>query len=63
MHANEKNLRRFTVELGFSQVTVDVATPLEAVAAARRELARQMPWLWDVIHETADERFRVRTAS
>jgi hypothetical protein len=47
----------YRVRLGHYQVRVSGRDPHEAVQAARRQLCEELPRMWDVIHQTHDDRF------
>jgi len=49
----------FRVQVGHASVEVDSENQEQAIAAARRKLADQLPRLWDVIHQMPVERFQV----
>lgn len=55
----EPRLENYVVELGHMRVTVDGRNPAEALSRARVRFALDMPRLWDVIHGTPDDRFRI----
>jgi len=54
-HPNE-----YTVTLGHNEVTVAGADEAEAIRVARRQLAAEMPRLWDMVYQTDDAKFQVR---
>ena len=51
----------YRVKIGHSSVIVDGTSREDAIRAARRQLSRELPRLWDVIHQLDDNRFDVLT--
>ena len=49
----------FRVKLGHAEVVVTATSRTAAIVVARRELCCQLPRLWDVINNAADQRFEV----
>lgn len=63
MRDQSKELKNYHVSLGHSVVLVHATTPEEAVAAARRQLALELPRLYDVIFTLTQDRFKVLQAA
>ncbi|MBX9789035.1 MAG: hypothetical protein K2Y37_08990 [Pirellulales bacterium] len=59
-YRQQPRLTRFRVEVGHSQVIVLACDAVEAVREARLALGRDMPRLWDVIHQLDDGQFVVQ---
>ena len=59
-YRQQPRLTRFRVEVGHSQVIVLARDAAEAVREARLALGRDMPRLWDVIHQLDDGQFVVQ---
>ncbi len=57
------NLKNFHVSLGHSVVMVQAASPEDAIALARRQLALELPRLYDVIFTLTKDRFKVLQAA
>lgn len=53
---------QYVVTVGHAKITVSSCCQHEAIRLARRELSREMPRLWDVIHRLEEHRFRVDPA-
>ena len=53
--------QRYDVQVGHWHVEVICSSASEAIAQARKLLCRDMPRLWDVVMQLADERFSVRS--
>jgi hypothetical protein len=49
----------FEVKVGHTRVVVQGATQEEAISNARKQLSREMPRMWDVIHNLDTSRFDV----
>jgi len=52
-------LHQYRVRIGHTEVIVGGSNAAEAVQLARRQLANELPRLWDVIYRMSDEEFRV----
>mgnify|MGYP007073404789 CR=1 FL=1 len=63
MKNQPKDLKNYHVSLGHSVVHVQATSPEEAVAAARRQLALELPRLYDVIFTLTQDRFKVLQAA
>lgn len=55
----ELRSQRYRVRVGHLEVTVYGRSTQEAIRLARKELSRQLPRLWDVLHRIGDQQFRV----
>lgn len=53
----------FEVKVGLMSVVVRGATQEEAISNARMQLSRDLPRMWDVIHELETSRFDVTCRS
>lgn len=51
---------RYEVIVGHARVRVESGTIVDAIARARQQLCREMPWLWDVIQALDVRQFCVR---
>ena len=49
----------YDVRVGFMRVRVQGINRDDAIKKARTQLCREMPRMWDVIHQLADARFEV----
>jgi hypothetical protein len=58
----EQHLHHYRVSVGLWQLEVDGKSREDAICAARKELSRELPRLWDVIHNLAPDRFQVEDA-
>jgi hypothetical protein len=54
-----KPLSEYEVRVGHMRVIVRGGSFDDAISQARRELSRDMPRMWDVIHTLATNRFQV----
>ena len=54
-----KPLSEYEVRVGHMRVIVRGGSLEDAISQARRELSRDMPRMWDVIHMLATNRFEV----
>jgi hypothetical protein len=61
-HPNESQ-SRYNVQVGHWRVQVPGKDQSEAIEQARRQLCQDLPRLWDVIHNLADDRFKVERAA
>ena len=52
-------LLEYEVRVGHMRVIVRGGSDEDAISQARRELSREMPRMWDVIHTLATNRFEV----
>jgi hypothetical protein len=50
---------RFEVRVGHARVTVEAETREQALVAARRQLAEEMPRMWDKIYSLEENRFEI----
>ena len=53
----------FEVQVGLMRVMVKGVNQQDAIKSARKQLSRDMPRMWDVIHGLADARFEVTCCS
>jgi hypothetical protein len=58
----EQHLHHYRVSVGLWQLEVDGVSHEEAINAARKELSRELPQLWDVIQNLSIDRFHVEVA-
>jgi hypothetical protein len=58
-HADDAPRHKFEVRVGHARVTVEAATRQQALTAARRLLADDMPRMWDKIYSLRDDQFEV----
>jgi hypothetical protein len=63
MLSNHTPLISFRVRVGHWEVRVRAADPSSAVEAARRQMARELPRLYDVIRGMTAARFQVEASS
>ena len=54
-----KPLSDYEVRVGHMRVVVQGGSRDDAISQARRELSRELPRMWDVIHALAAHRFEV----
>ena len=54
-----KPLLNYEVRVGHMRVIVRGGSHEDAISQARRELSRELPRMWDVIHALAANRFEV----
>jgi len=63
MNNQEPSLKSYRVKVGHTEVVVGASSPQNAIAAARRQLARELPRLYDIIRGLDPARFEVRGAA
>jgi hypothetical protein len=63
MNANQPALKTYRVRVGHWEVQLKARDAEEAVALARRAMARELPRLYDVIRMLAASRFQVEAAA
>ena len=59
MPSNHQPLKRFRVRVGHWEVHVRAQDADQAIQTARREMARELPRLYDVIRSLTTSRFQV----
>jgi hypothetical protein len=59
MNSNNRQPQSFRVRVGFWEIRVKAHDQQEAVQIARRQLARELPRLYDVIRSLTTSRFQV----
>jgi hypothetical protein len=59
MNTNDRPLKPFRVRVGHCEIQVKAHDNLEAIQIARRQLARELPRLYDVIRSLTFARFQV----
>ena len=57
------DLRSFRVKTGLVEFVVEANDRRSAIQAFRQRLSRELPRLWDVIHELSDDQFSVSSHS
>jgi hypothetical protein len=63
MVAQSNDLKAFRVRVGHWEIHLQARDAEEAVALARRQMARELPRLYDVIRTLAATRFLVEAAA
>ena len=63
MNNQEASLHVYRVRVGHAEVIVKARSTEEAIAFARRQLALEMPLLYDIIRALDSTRFDVRQAA
>jgi hypothetical protein len=63
MLLNHQSLKSFRVRVGHWEVCVRAADADEAIRIARRQMARDLPRLYDVIRALTAARFQVEAAA
>jgi hypothetical protein len=63
MHANHQPLKSYRVRVGHWEIRLKARDADEAIAIARRHLARDLPRLYDVIRNLTAARFQVEAAA
>ena len=62
MNNHEPSIHSYRVKVGHAEVVVRARSPKDAIAAARRKLALELPRLYDIIRGLDPARFEVRAA-
>jgi hypothetical protein len=63
MNEQQRLLKTYRVRVGLWEVRVKAADTGEAIQLARRQLARELPRLYDVIRTLTAMRFQVEAAA
>ena len=63
MFTNDQALKTFRVRVGHWEVRVRAIDAEQAIQSARREMARDLPRLYDVIRGLTAARFQVEAAT
>jgi hypothetical protein len=63
MISQETHLKTYRIRVGHYEVRVNARDEEEAVALARRQMARELPRLYDVIRTLTIARFQVEPAT
>jgi hypothetical protein len=63
MIANHQPLKSYRVRVGHWEIHIQAHDAEEAIAIARRHLARDLPRLYDIIRNLAAARFQVDAAA
>ena len=63
MNMERKPLKTYRVRVGHWEIQVKAGDADEAVAVARRAMARELPRLYDVIRTLTASRFQVEAAA
>ena len=63
MSSNHQPFKSFRVRVGHWEVHVRAATTEAAVDIARRQMARELPRLYDIIRALTTNRFQVEPAA
>lgn len=63
MTTDNRTLLTYRVRVGHHEFRVKARDASEAMELARRQLARELPRLYDVIHSLAESRFQVEHAA
>jgi hypothetical protein len=63
MTTNHQTLKVFLVRVGHWEVRLKAWDGEEAIRLARLQMARELPRLYDVIHELTQSRFHVEAAA
>jgi hypothetical protein len=62
MNQEIQNLRIYRIRVGHWEIRLKARDADEAVALARRQMARELPRLYDVIRSLTTNRFQVEAA-
>jgi hypothetical protein len=63
MTTYQKPLQQFVIRVGFWEVRLKAHDAEEAIRLARLQMARELPRLYDVIHQMTPARFQVEAAA
>ena len=63
MIAISQPLKDFRIRVGHWEVHVKARDPEEAISLARRQMARELPRLYDIIQKLTAARFQVEAAA
>jgi hypothetical protein len=62
MNTNNQQLQTYRVRVGHWEIRIKARDANEAVELARRQMARELPRLYDVIRSLTTTRFQVEAA-
>jgi hypothetical protein len=60
---NSQPLKTYHIRVGHWEICLQAHDPEEAIALARRQMARELPRLYDVIRTLTATRFQVEAAA
>jgi hypothetical protein len=60
---NPQPLKTYHIRVGHWKIRLQARNPEEAIALARRQMARELPRLYDVIRTLTATRFQVEAAA